>query len=190
MSRRTAEQRLALAERITELRQRGACYVDIAAMLRISTSYAHQLFNAPSGEKERERKQRYLRPCERCGAWCNTSGQLRERYLCWRCAPGFYARMHGRKWPRELLVERIQEWNALHGSPPAQTDWNPYQATMQLYDLPRARRFLDADGHWPWFSVVVREFGSWSKAMQAAGFTPRRPGGYPENQQHRRNRIG
>lgn len=89
-------------------------------------------------------------------------------------------------WPRELILARIREWADLHGEPPAMTDWNPTRARDGFHDEARARRFEDAGGHWPWFSIVVRRFGSWNAAIAAAGFTGRAPHGGAGNSCRRR----
>jgi hypothetical protein len=55
-----------------------------------------------------------------------------------------------------------------------------------FHDLERAARF-DSDTHWPWFSMVVRVFGSWNAAIEAAGFAPRAAHGGGGNQSRRRS---
>jgi hypothetical protein len=56
---------------------------------------------------------------------------------------------------------------------PAIPDFNPTGA-VYLSDYRRAvraERHISA-GEIPWFTTVVREFGSWNAAIAAAGFTP------------------
>lgn len=79
-------------------------------------------------------------------------------------------------WSRELIVERIRGWARLYGEPPAGPDWNPTQARYRG-DETRARRFEQADGHWPYMTTVVRVFGSWNAAIRQAGFEPRAANG-------------
>jgi hypothetical protein len=56
-----------------------------------------------------------------------------------------------------------------------------------LHDEARARRFEDADGRWPWMTLVHDRFGSWNDAIEAAGFTPRAHGGGGGNMRRRRD---
>ena len=30
-----------------------------------------------------------------------------------------------RRWTRELIIEKIREWNDRYGEPPCSADWNP-----------------------------------------------------------------
>lgn len=101
------------------------------------------------------------------------------RGLC-RCVRG-----RARSEPRP---ERIREWATRYGEPPARSDWNPWQARWALGDEQRARRFERDKNHWPYFTDVVRYFGSWNAGIAAAGFAVRAVGGTAENQKRRRYR--
>lgn len=59
-------------------------------------------------------------------------------------------------WSRDRIVSRIREWEQEHGAPPTSNEWN----------APRNER-------WPCASTVVRRFGSFSGALQEAGFRAR-----------------
>lgn len=56
------------------------------------------------------------------------------------------------KWPKERIIERIREWEAIHGRPPTSWDW----------------RY--ASNGYPNYSSVLKRFGSWADAIEAAGF--------------------
>lgn len=62
-------------------------------------------------------------------------------------------------WTPESVIEALQRWADAHGEPPKAEDW-----TKKI------------DGY-PTQSTVINKFGSWSKAILAAGFEPRKRGG-------------
>jgi hypothetical protein len=80
-------------------------------------------------------------------------------------------------WLEADIIAAIRDWAAVHdGEPPSYQQWSPNMARR------RARPDMADDfyqGTWPHGSVVVREFGSWSAAISAAGFRSRPPGGQP-----------
>ena len=49
------------------LRERGWTGAEIARSMGISRSYASSLYNDPSGEADRKRKDSYRKPCPECG---------------------------------------------------------------------------------------------------------------------------
>jgi hypothetical protein len=88
------------------------------------------------------------------------------------------ARQAGRRrvtrWTRELIIEKIREWEARYGEPPCSADWNPSLARWRAQDW-RVERYRD--GVWPSTNAAKRPFdGSFDAAVRAAGFEPRRPG--------------
>lgn len=72
------------------------------------------------------------------------------------------------------IVDAIRDWVMVYGAIPSARDWNPSQARSQGRD-DIADRFY-ADNCWPWQYTVNRVFGTWSAAIRAAGYTPRRVG--------------
>jgi hypothetical protein len=66
-----------------------------------------------------------------------------------------------RVWDKATIVAAIQRWNEWRGEPPKSTEWIKKQ-----------------DGY-PTMSTVINHFGTWSAAIVAAGFEPRRSGGQP-----------
>jgi hypothetical protein len=82
------------------------------------------------------------------------------------------------RWTRELIIEKIREWEARYGEPPCSADWNPSLARWRAQDW-RAERYRD--GVWPSTNAAKRPFeGSFDAAVRAAGFEPRRPGPRPK----------
>jgi hypothetical protein len=79
-----------------------------------------------------------------------------------------------RRWTRELIIEKILEWEARYGEPPCSADWNPSLARWRAQEW-RAERYRD--GEWPSTNAAKRPFdGSFDAAIRAAGLEPRRPG--------------
>jgi hypothetical protein len=79
-----------------------------------------------------------------------------------------------RRWTRELIIEKILEWEARYGEPPGSADWNPSLARWRAQEW-RAERYREGD--WPSTNAAKRPFGgSFDAAVRAAGLEPRRPG--------------
>jgi len=79
-----------------------------------------------------------------------------------------------RRWTRELIIEKILEWEARYGEPPCSADWNPSLARWRAQEW-RAERYRE--GVWPSTNAAKRPFGgSFDAAVRAAGLEPRRPG--------------
>jgi len=78
------------------------------------------------------------------------------------------------RWTRELIIERIREWNERYGEPPCSADWSPSLARWRAQEW-RAERYRE--GVWPSTNAVKRPFGgSFDAAVRAAGLEPHRPG--------------
>lgn len=77
-----------------------------------------------------------------------------------------------RKWTPELILDRIREWNELYAEPPANTDWHLANLRQQG-DHRRIERYLIPNGHWPCANCVRNHFGTFNKAIEQAGLTPR-----------------
>src|SRR6476620_8936133 len=79
-----------------------------------------------------------------------------------------------RRWTRELIIEKIREWDARYGEPPCSADWNPSLARWRAQDW-RAERYRE--GVWPSTNAAKRPFGgSFDAAVRAAGLEPHKPG--------------
>lgn len=163
----------------------------IAEIIGVGRSYVSELINDPTGERARDRKSRAGGTCIDCGAPTSyaTGGPSRRcrrcRKLIEQSEPYRLSRQH---FTHDLIIERIREWAERYGEPPGEADWNPLQARANN-DEERAKRFEDANGYWPWMTVVYRRFPSWNAAIEAAGFTPRKPyATYANMRRHRRVR--
>jgi hypothetical protein len=78
------------------------------------------------------------------------------------------------RWTRELIIEKIREWNDRYGEPPCSADWNPSLARWRAQEW-RAERYRE--GIWPSTNAAKRPFdGSFDAAVRAAGLEPHRPG--------------
>jgi hypothetical protein len=179
------------AERVVEvirLREQGLTQRAIAERLGLSRSYTGELCADPGGLKVRARKTSYRGTCVVCGnATDGSGGRAKAPRYCITHAnqnPDWLA--HLTKWPAELLIERIQEWERIYGEPPAIPDWSGYIAERNG-DWERSRRYYDADGYWPSFMTIVERFGSWNAGIRAAGFATRAKHGGSGNEKRTRN---
>lgn len=71
----------------------------------------------------------------------------------------------------EAVLEAIIEWTRRYGDVPAMADWDPVRA-RRLGQRWRIERYHQGD--WPSARTVAHHFGSFTKAIVAAGLTPRR----------------
>src|SRR5215212_3895309 len=72
-----------------------------------------------------------------------------------------------RRWTRDTIIEKIQEWNDRYGEPPCSADWNPSLARWRAQDW-RAARYRE--GLWPSTNAAKRPFGgSFDAGSRAAG---------------------
>jgi hypothetical protein len=167
--------RLSLTVRAIDLRGRGFLHREIAAELGISPSYAQALITDPAGTTARARKERLSGTCPRCGG--------RRSYgatMCRSCRDRQRRVTRKIYWTQERIIESIRWWAETHdGEPPSVHQWNPtYQESVfaRQREAEETRRLI-AEKKIPWFSHVVRKFGSWNAGIMAAGFEPKRPNG-------------
>ena len=123
---------------------------------------------------DRCRKTQYSRPCVDCGTLLNGSDGRgpNASQRCPTCAIRHAKETGLRKvWTRDRLLAAIQAWAECYGGPPAICDWDPTRARENLHDTAREARYFAGD--WPHAHTVIREFGSWSAGLEAAGFTAR-----------------
>lgn len=168
---------------VTALLDEGMTLREVAAELGIAVSSVRNVLNDPDGSKQRARRARYRGICIDCGAATDGSnGYGKASQRCGSCRRVYEgseeARLAKTIWTRDLILARIREWAEIHGEPPRLGDWGTrpdrYPAEHE--------RFLAADGYWPWFSQVYRQFDSMAAACEAAGF----PGyGLPGRPRHR-----
>lgn len=72
----------------------------------------------------------------------------------------------------------MQVFAETYGRQPSYTDFNPSRAQREAY-----ARYHE-DGCWPSGMTVNRHWGSWNAAIEAAGFTPIKPGTQPNPAKH------
>lgn len=174
-------------ERARALYRRGEYGVrrvaaDLGVPAKTVRSWVNDDYAERSRVSSRRCKQRYRGVCVDCGKSTSYNGvDTHGAKRCLACSSAWWQAPEQRaartKWPRERIVERIREWNDMYGTPPTAKDWNPWAARFELGHEERAQRFLLADGHWPWFTVVARRFGTWNTAIEAAGFEANEPSG-------------
>lgn len=153
MTTATRRSRVEIAEEVRLLRGRAVHTREIAATLGMSHSYVKELLADPTGEKVRARKRRYHGTCERCGA--PTSGSDGRAKAPCHCVPCAGRLKHERRpWKPAAILAAIHGFTAEHGRPPLSTEW---------LTGPR-------DPRYPSTATVQSEFGSWSNAIEAAGF--------------------
>jgi HNH endonuclease/Homeodomain-like domain-containing protein len=76
------------------------------------------------------------------------------------------------RWSDEAILRALREWAAEAGAPPRRQDWSgehPRDAA------PAQRKWMLEHPYWPSSSCVAAHFGTWSKALRAAGLPPRKP---------------
>jgi len=114
---------------------------------------------------ERRRAAGAVLVCPGCGGH-----KSRAASLCRACAHPAIPQRARILWTREMIIERVQQWNRTHGQPPTATDWNP---SMLVGTGLAAKAESFYSGCWPQMGTVSNHFGSWSAAIAAAGFPPR-----------------
>lgn len=160
---------------VVALKQQGLTFDQVAARLGLARSTVTSAYYDPTGEKERERKDRYANDCLDCGKRLDGSDGTKSAVRCVACA-NVIAGAARKVWTREKIIAAIQEWAAEHGQPPTTTNWHPGHARAIGHPELSAAYEAEPD-RWPSHTQVCREFqdvGSWNAAIAAAGFTPRR----------------
>ncbi len=171
-----------------QLRAEGLTYREIGERFGVNVHTASDWVNDPAGRQLRARKDRHAKPCVDCGTQ-TSGGEVRtEEPRCHPCAV-VKSGAEAKVWTRSAIILAIGEWAAQYGEPPAVPDWSPFAARHQLHDEERAQRCerAKAAGEHPSYQTVIREFGSWNAAIEAAGFTPRAVGGWAANTARRRS---
>src|SRR5690349_19162983 len=78
-------------------------------------------------------------------------------------------------WTRERIVDALQDWTRLTGSPPRSYEWAPASARVLGRESPLSRLWGASHPRWPSTATVVRHFGTWNGGLSAAGLPLRRP---------------
>jgi hypothetical protein len=164
---------LPFAERVAEtlrLRADGLRWAEIGELLGIAPDTARRYI--------------HVHACERCGEPVLAARSA----LCRRCSSAGRSRW-GRPFTDQEIITAIRAWHRLERRPPTRTDWQPTDKRGH----PRWERECP---RWPPASHVIRRFGSWNAALQAAGFNRPRPPTVSDDQiiaalqaYHRRHQI-
>lgn len=85
------------------------------------------------------------------------------------------ARAAAGTWTAARVVEALQDWTRLVGSPPRSYEWAPASARVLGRESPLSRLWAASHPRWPSTATVVRHFESWNGALSAAGLPLRRP---------------
>jgi HNH endonuclease len=144
--------RAELAARACALRARGLRLAEVADLLGVSPTYASDLVRDPDGALARARKRRNGGCCLDCGG--PTDGSNGRAKAPGRCAP--CARRHRLEhaiWPRERVILALLTFAHERGRAPTAGE---------------AGRACGLPSH----GVVMRRFGSWRAALEAAGLPP------------------
>ncbi len=88
-----------------------------------------------------------------------------------RLAPRYQPMAHpgtpGR-WNDEAILRALRDWTNETGHPPRRQEWCGHQPGIAEAGQ---RKWMREHPYWPSSSCVAAHFGSWSKALQAAGLT-------------------
>lgn len=145
-----------LAASASNLRAVGLSVREIATELEISRSYAADLLSDPDRSKAKARRERYGGRCVDCGAKTDGSnGRRLAPKRCASCTARFLS--DNRYWNQDRVLAAIRRFAAEHGRPPVATEWLT------------GKHGRKGDGY-PHVPTVIREFGSWAAAIEAAGF--------------------
>ena len=142
-------------------------YRSLARQLNVTESTIRRWVDPASAEKalaaSRRSKAARRGVCEDCGGETRYGGHRLKGGVSRICAACQLKRLNSPEaiaertvWPIESIIEAIQRWGAEHGEPP------------------RIRDFHIQSGY-PSFSTVIKRFGTWNQAIEAAGFEPRLP---------------
>lgn len=152
-------ERAAMARALVE---KGYTRKQIMEILGIGQSYVGALLSDPDGTKDKLRKEQYRGTCIECGG--KTTYARSHGKPVHRCSPCARKHQHSQRvWTPERIIADLQEWNRIYGEPPKAMDW----LTGVYGDGTWGSR------RWPHVVCVQREFGSWSNALEAAGFERR-----------------
>jgi transcriptional regulator with XRE-family HTH domain len=177
---------------VAHLRRRGLSQAQVAERLGISRSYASELETDPTGAAAVGRKNRYRRPCpgwndDLCGRLLDGSNGRgpNASKLCSACASQ-QQRETRRYWDSERIVATFRAFDNQFGRQPTATDYaGRFPGGRKRLSATRLDEVdaITATGFtFPHPFAVQREFGSWSAALKAAGFTPSR-GGSPSHRE-------
>ncbi len=120
-----------------------------------------------------------------CGQFGNFNSAIRAAGLTPRRTP---SRQRPNLSGPEAILTALLEWTRRYGDVPTMADWDPARA-RRLGQEWRTARYHQGD--WPSAASVRFHFGSFAKAVDAAGLVPRSPGVHHDARQSERqlNRL-
>lgn len=167
------------AKQVRALRKKGFIYDQIAEKLGISKGYVNELIYDPDGSKSKARKDSYRGTCRTCGARTTGSNGKNAPIYCNKHASRAYFLV----WSDSKIIAAIREWHFLHGRTPVSTDWNRRVEGSPGQYVGGPRLKWTGKRRWPPLRAVQRSFGSWSNAIEAAGFPRPKIGHYRDESQ-------
>jgi uncharacterized protein (DUF433 family) len=156
---------------IAEMRRDGASLQAIGERYGVTRERIRQIVvdNYPDitlkMAQDRKQESIRLRTCPECGGRKSISANK-----CHACLTA-----EKTKWTQERIIAAMQEYHRRYGKTPSCTEWNPALARWRKTSADAADRFY-ADGCWPHVQTVIRRFGSWTAAIEAAGLPPNKVG--------------
>ena len=146
-----------LRQQASELRSGGMLIREIAVELNVPESTVIRWLNPKLERRERanakRRKFSRKRRCPKCGNKVSD-----KALICRSCQRE--AQSKDRYWNRERIIDAIRAWALQHGHAPTYKEWEKkgkgHPATLTVH------------------SGMYPPFASWSDALRAAGFEPRK----------------
>lgn len=138
------------AEVMKILKEEGKSNKEIADVLGVTSGTVSNYLADPTGARARKNRVRTSIPCKRCG---NPLWQKKSKTgLCAKCLA--LLRHEKRRWTQEMIIKAMKMFEREYGRQPKSVDW-----------------LVNTEGgKYPSTSAVQREFGSWDKGIQAAGY--------------------
>ena len=165
--------RQALAAKIAELQAAGSNQTEIARKLELSRSYVNAVVCDPDGKAEVERKNRYRKPCPKCGSLMTGSNGNGSNAPS-MCAACFRT---PRVWTRENIVAAFVAFHRANGRSPAVADARRYSGAMIRMSSARKAEVMQNAIQLPSPGTVRSVCGGWREAVLEAGLTPKKTGG-------------
>ncbi|HEY4827793.1 MAG TPA: helix-turn-helix domain-containing protein [Solirubrobacteraceae bacterium] len=75
------------------------------------------------------------------------------------------------RWSDEAILRALRDWAVETGAPPRRQDWSGEDPRAAP---PAQRKWMREHPYWPSSSCVAAHFGSWSRALEAAGLPARK----------------
>lgn len=185
---KTPGRRAERAAEVAALRQTGMTQAAIAAQTGLSRSYVGALLSDPDGTMDAARKDRYRKPCPRCGTPMDGSNGSAGPSLCATCQR---QRQHDeRRWTADAIIERFRAFHAHTGRPPTVVEARSHAGAESVRRNLSPKRLAEidavpADLVLPAVATVLREFGSWRAALDAAALDAAPTGGAGHRQSRR-----